>query len=111
VLPQAGEVHKPHVNGFDVSLATHRQDFLWSHRHHRPFQNQKKEIEGSIRPSTKGWRRCFRESASAGRTECRLDPARFATANRRNAVPRAKHFIVLPSMQKTASHSRKFLLR
>ena len=33
VLPDAGEVHEPHVDGLDVALATHRQDCLRSHSH------------------------------------------------------------------------------
>ena len=33
MLPDAGEVHEPQVDGLDVVLATHCQDFLWSHRH------------------------------------------------------------------------------
>ena len=33
VLPDAGEVHEPHVDCFDVALATHRQNRLRCHSH------------------------------------------------------------------------------
>ena len=46
VLPDAGEVHEAHVDGFDVALAAHRQDRLRGHSCHDPMSPMPECVNG-----------------------------------------------------------------
>ena len=87
VLPDAGEIHEPQVDGLDVVLATHRQNCLWSHSHVFPFQEAQRRNETRSRLSVAEHANRDERSRCADRRDCVEVHAPFRAVRQRDQQP------------------------
>ena len=126
VLPQAGEVHKPQIDGFDILFPAQRQDFFGCHESVLSSGNQIRgeaaahdaspvllgtilRVQGTRRAAT------CKAGAISGCTNCNRMPQTLGQSSIEELFPisagLARHFAIAQHLGKTCAKSRHALAK